>query len=259
MERIYNFRDLGGYHTQNGSFVRKGLIYRSGSLDRASDSDLQVLSDLGIRTICDLRTHQEKERWPDRFPRNSHVKALHFPIKVSKHNESGFISQLFSLLFGEARKLNYAQATEDAYREYVTDFRSEFSQIIKLAAEPSNLPMLIHCAAGKDRTGFACSLLQLLLGLPQETILADYLLTNRYLEQFKVEMLDKLKVFFILGVSKQKFMPLLDARSEYLLAAFDQIHREHGTIEAYFRDALGIRAEERTQLQETLLEKVNRS
>ncbi len=257
MEKIYNFRDVGGYHTQDGSVIRKGLIYRSGSLDKASDSDLQKLSKLGIRTVCDLRTFQEKERWPDRFPRNSHVKALHFPIKVSSHNESPFIFQLFSLLFGEARKLNYAQATEDAYREYVTDFGREFSQILKLAAEASNLPMLIHCTAGKDRTGFACSLLYLMLGLPQETILADYLLTNQYLKQFKMETLSKLKMFFLLGISREKFMPLLDARSEYLLAAFDQIHREYGTIDSYFQDALGIRAEERIRLQEVLLDRVN--
>ena len=257
MERIYNFRDFGGYQNRNGSVIKKGLLYRSGSLEKASDHDLQRLSELGIRTVCDLRTLQEKERWPDRFPRNSHVKTFHFPIKVSRHKEAGFVAQLFSLLFGETRKLNYALVTQDAYREYVTDFRSEFSEIIKLAAEPTNLPILIHCAAGKDRTGFACSLLHLMLAIPQESVLADYLLSNEYLNEFKVAMLNKLKVFHLLGVSKQKFMPLLDARSEYLQAAFDQIHRDYGTIEGYFHDGLGILAEERTRLNEALLERAD--
>ena len=257
MKRIENFRDFGGYRTQNGLIVKRGMLYRSGSLAKASDDDLAKLSSLGIRTVCDLRTHQERSNNPDRIPGNSNVKSIHIPIKVTMHNESGVISQLFALLFGEARRLDYAQVAKQIYREYAVDFRPEFSEIIKLAAEGSNLPILIHCTAGKDRTGLACGLIQLMLGVPLESVTQDYLLTNGRLHEFKDAMLNRLRFLSIFGISRQKFLPLFEARSEYLEAAFDQMRHEYGTVENYVRDGLGFSDKDRLGLKDLLLEKSN--
>ena len=254
MEAIHNFRDVGGYRTQNGLVVKRGLLYRSGSLAEASDNDLAKLSSLGIRTVCDLRTHQERRKNPDRIPGNSNVKSVHIPIKAAMHNESGAIPQLFALLFGEARRLDYAQVAKQVYREYATGFRPEFSEIIKLAAEGSNLPILIHCTAGKDRTGLACGLIQLMLGVPLELVIHDYLLTNGRLHGFKDAMLSRLRILSIFGISREKFLPLFEARSEYLEAAFDQIRHEYGTVKNYVRDGLGFSDKDRLGLKDLLLE-----
>lgn len=255
MDAIHNFRDFGGYKTRDGLTVKKGMIYRSGSIHNASDDDLKRLSSLEIKTICDLRTHKERKSKPDRILRDSAVRNFHFPIKVKKHDESGFVSQLFSLLFGDGRTLNFHEVTQEIYRELATDFRTEFSDIVKLAAESGNLPMLIHCTAGKDRTGYACSLIQLMLGMPVELVLHDYLLSNEHLHQLKIEMLKKLRIFSFFGVPTRKFLPLFDARREYLEASMNQMNQDYGTLENYIRHGLGITDEDRLRLSRLLLEK----
>lgn len=257
MERIHNFRDFGGYKTLNGSMVRKGLLYRSGGLAHASDNDLKTILSLEIKTIIDLRTNQERNDNPERLPGTLTIKSIHLPIKVKMHDESGFIRQLLSLLFGKARKINYGEAMKGVYREYVTDFRSEFSAIIRLAADSANLPILIHCTGGKDRTGFACSLIQLILGAPVETVMYDYLKTNDYSHEMKDEIQKRLKKFSYFGISIAKFFPLLEARSEYLDAAYDQIKNDFGTVDDYVRNGLSFSDKDRYMLQNLLLEKVD--
>lgn len=239
MEKIPNFRDFGGYKTQNGLTIKQGLLFRSGDLANASDNDLKKLSPLGIKTIIDLRTKKEKKNKPDRLPDNSGIKSIHIPIKVTLHDESPFIWQLLSLLFGKARNLDYGQAMKQVYQEYVTDFGSEFSEIIRLASEVRNLPLLIHCAGGKDRTGFAGGLIQLVLGVPVEAVIDDYLKSNDYLNDARDEFYDRLNKLSFFGVSSAKFAPIFEARREYLEAAFDQISHDFGSVDDYVREGLG--------------------
>jgi protein-tyrosine phosphatase len=254
MESIHNFRDFGGYKTRNGLIVKKGLLYRSGSLTKASDNDLKKISALGIKTIIDLRTHQERHSNPEPIPGNSNVTSIHIPIKVRMHNESGLIWQLLSLRFGKARKIDYHEAMRDAYQEYVTDFQPEFSKILKLTSESSNLPILIHCTGGKDRTGFACSLIQQMLDIPIETVLQDYLQTNIFLHEVKDEFRKRLKRFSWLGISIEKVAPLFEARKEFLEAAYDKIIDDFGTINDYIREGLGFSDEERQRLKHLLIQ-----
>ena len=256
MKSIHNFRDFGGYKTINGSVIKKGLLFRSGSLANISDDDMLQLSELGVRTICDLRSRREKRGQPDSIPDNWDGKYIHIPIKGGMQAESGYISQLYSLLFGEARKINFDDVAIEAYRKYVTDFRAEYAEIIKLTSVSENLPILIHCTAGKDRTGFACSLIQLLLEVPFELVIQDYLRTNNHLHEFREGMLKKLRFLSVVGVPKQKFVPLFEARSEYLEAAYDQIRLDYGTVDDYFLEGLGFPNQDRYRLNDLLLENV---
>ena len=253
MESIHNFRDFGGHKTQNGSNIKQGLLFRSGSLANTSIDDMQQLSALGVRTICDLRSRREKMDQPDCIPDNWNGKYIHIPINGGMHPESGYISQLYSLLFGEARKINFVDVAIEAYRKYARDFRVEYAEIIKLTSVSENLPILIHCTAGKDRTGFACSLIQLLLEVPFELVMQDYLRTNNHLHEFREGILKKLKLLFLIGVPKQKFIPLFEARSEYLGAAYDQIRHDYGTVDDYFREGLGFSDQDRYRLNNLLI------
>ena len=258
MESIHNFRDFGGYWTQDGSVIKKGLLFRSGSLAAISIDNKQQLSALGVRTICDLRSPREQRDKPDSIPDNWDGRYLHIPINGGMQPESGHISQLYSLLFGEARKINFTDVAMQAYRNYVTDFRAEYAEIISITSARENLPILIHCTAGKDRTGFACSLIQMLLGMPFELIIQDYLRTNDHLNEFKQEMGRKLKFLSVVGVPKQKFAPLFEARSKYLMAAYDQIRQDYSTIDRYFREGLSFSDHDRQRLKNSLLEKVGK-
>lgn len=255
MKSIHNFRDFGGYPTQNGLAIKKGLLYRSGNLARASAEELQILISLGIKTICDLRTQREHSREPDRLPPHCGIRSVHIPIKARQHNESGYVSQLLSLLFGRARGLDYDEVLQEIYREYVINFRREFSEMLRLLTDSNNLPILIHCTAGKDRTGFACSLIQRILGMPTEAVMQDYLLSNSHLDRFIREMQRRLSILFIFGISRQKMLPLFEARRAYLTAALDQIKSDYRSLDVYLRKGLNFSDADRRELTETLLEK----
>ncbi len=254
MEAIQNFRDVGGCRTVDGLLVRRGLLYRSASLALASRADLEELSSLGIRTICDLRTYEERDEARDRVPRHAAVRSVHIPIRVNHHKDLGVVSRLLWLLFGDGRRLDYESVARESYREYVTDFRSEFGAVMRLASEPHNLPLLIHCTAGKDRTGFACSLIQRTLGVSADVVLDDYLKSNDHLDRFREVTLHRLRFLKLFGISKQRILPLLEARSDYLEAAFDQIRAVHGTVDAYVSDGLGFSERETRRLKGLLLE-----
>lgn len=252
MESILNFRDFGGYRTRDGRSIRTGLLYRSGSLSTATASDQQKLQNLGIRTVIDLRTHKERQSRPDRLPHQ--IASVHIPIKTSKHNESGFLWQLLSVLFGKARKIDYHQMMREVYQEYVTHFQSEFAQILRHITDPRNLPVLIHCTGGKDRTGFACWLIHLLLGLPFEIALADYLKTNDYALASNPDIQHWIKAFSLLGIPKERFLALLEARADYLNAANDQITRSFGTVENFALHGLKLNEQELIAIKNALLE-----
>lgn len=254
MESIHNFRDFGGHDTQNSRRVKQGLLYRSASLESASDNDLKKLSSLGIQTIIDLRTNKEKQKNPDRLPENSSFNLIHIPIKVKMHDESGFILQLLSLLFGKGRQLDYHEAMTKVYQEYVTDFCSEFSAVIRLVSDRRNLPIVIHCVGGKDRTGFACSVILQMLGVPLDQVMHDYLLSNDYSFDAKDEFHERLRRFASFGVSIEKLDPIFEARWEYLEAAQNRMTKDFGSFDRYIHEGLNISMDERQAMQELLLE-----
>jgi protein-tyrosine phosphatase len=239
MESIHNFRDFGGYKTQSGSMVKEGLLFRSGSLDQASDADLDVLKNLGICTICDLRNPIEHSNQPDRLPGDWNGRVIHIPIQAQIQDERKRIAHLLSLLFGKGRDIDFAQVSMKTYQRFVTDFSPGFSQVLELVADEDNLPILIHCTAGKDRTGFACSLIQLVLGVPSELAFQEYLRSNGNLDGFKREMDKRLTFISLLGIKKEKFFPLFEARAAYLEAAFARIEADYGSMENYVRNGLG--------------------
>lgn len=254
MEKIHNFRDFGGYKTRDGHVVKKGLLYRSAGLSTATEGDLKEMTALGIKTVCDLRGQKESSDEPDRIFGGTGVRWIHAPINVSLHNARGFIVYLFSLLLGKTRRLDFGESAMEGYRAYVTKFRQLFSEIIKMVSDSNNLPILIHCKAGKDRTGFASSLILSLLGVPFETVMEDYLKSNVDLKEFREDTLRKLRVFAIFGFTTEDYLPLFDACSEYLQAAYDQIMHDYGTLGEYAHTGLGLTDDDLARLKSVLLE-----
>jgi len=254
MELIYNFRDFGGYQTESGKTVKKGLLYRSGGLDQASENDLNDLDSLGIRTLIDLRTSQERSEAPDCLPIGWDGQVVHLPMKMLVTPKSSRLASLYSIMFGEARKLEFEEVARGTYRDYVIPYQDELSKILRMVMQVDNLPILIHCTAGKDRTGVACSILQRVLGVPDEIVMRDYLLSNEWLNEYNRAMLKRLRFLILLGFSNNRFLPLLEARREYLEAAFSQIKDEYGDFWKYLQEGLGFSDEERNKLIELLLQ-----
>ncbi len=252
-EVIVNFRDAGGLPTAEGREVRRGLLFRSSDPARASVHARSALSSLGIKTICDLRTDREARRNPHPHEGFVGCRYHHLPMKSRRHDDSGLFLQLLSLIAGRARRYRFEEVMEEVYREYVTDFRPQLSSVVRLAAHASNLPLLVHCTAGKDRTGLAIAIILTALGVRRESVVADYLASNAHLASVRVQVHRRLGRLALFGLDPERVMPLLEARRSYLDAAFREMEETFGGFEAYLHEGLGISSAERGRLQRLFL------
>lgn len=241
LERANNFRDLGGYPTRFGRPVRWGRVYRSGELTKITDADVARLEALGLRMIYDLRTSTERDRRPSRdwgSPSRRHRDYIHsggdLPSLVARTDISP--DHLRESMFTLYRSLPFDQA--DAYRDL---FRE---------AASGELPLLFHCAGGKDRTGAFAALLHHVLGVSREDIIADYLLSNDSIEAARARFLNHIGRD---DVDPVIWDPLLIVEPVYLEAMFAAIDAHHGSTDAYL-DWLGITPAEIDSIRTHLLE-----
>lgn len=254
MEGIHNFRDFGGYQTKDGKTIKKGLLYRSGSLDKATNADLDELASLGIKTICDLRSEQERIMEPDRLPDVSPVTFFNISMRPIVDYHSRSLKRLFSLMFGEERRRDYIAESYKAYRDYATGYLPQLRALFKRISHPENLPLLIHCSAGKDRTGVVSSLIQQMLGVPADVAMDDYLITNQNMHAYNADVMRRLSKLAYFGVPWKMYAPLFDARRDYLNAAFEQVKEEFGALENWMRSGLKFFDKDRAAFAKTLLQ-----
>lgn len=229
-----NFRDLGGYPTIDGRTVRWGVLYRSDSLHKLTRKDLQKLASLEIARVFDFRSENEVAHEPDRLPDG--VKLMLLPMldastKVWHEQRNDMVKNM--------KTLNPAEFLCTTNSELATKFTPEYTLFYHELLESKGSPVLFHCAAGKDRTGFAAATLLRILGVPCNIILQDYLLTNRYL-------LDAFKWSLLIGafLKGKKFADgirgFMIADEIYLKAAFDALEVEYGSFENYVHNGLGL-------------------
>lgn len=255
MESINNFRDFGGYRTQHGTRLKKGLLYRSGDLSKATDADLELIHSLGIKTICDLRSEGERKHEPDRVPAARPFTFFNIPMRpmVDYHGRS--LRRLLSLMFGSERRTDYVAVSYQAYRDYATRHLPQLKTLFQRISDPENLPILIHCSAGKDRTGVVSSLINLVLGVPFETVMDDYLKTNSNLNAYKEDVFRRLSRLGLFGIPwKELYAPLFAARADFLNAALEQVKEEFGSVDEWFRRGLGFSEKEKLDLMSVLSE-----
>lgn len=250
MDAVTNFRDLGGYATSDGRRVRTGLVYRSGALHHLSENDLAFLSRTGLKSVCDLRSADEIALEPDRLPSNPAPQYLHLPLVVDDSRDRR--ERLFALLFNR-RKL--AQMLPDFYARTMLDENARiYGVLFKRLAQPDGLPAIIHCTAGKDRTGIAAALLLSLLGVPDETLLADYSLSNRYYNDYLDYGRRIVQPLSWLGIRAEHLQPLFIANPANLRFALDHVRRKYGSVAAYLITAAGMTEADLNALRKALLE-----
>ncbi|MEE3327883.1 MAG: tyrosine-protein phosphatase [Myxococcota bacterium] len=249
-----NFRDLGGYRTQDGRQVRWGLFYRSEHLHDLTDRDLGSLSDLEINLICDFRSPQEKAEEPDRLPESNPPRVAELEIWDPSFTSEGFREKIES---GNIEGMDLGEILVEGNRLFATKFSPLYAEMFDLIQDPQNLPVLVHCTAGKDRAGFASALILRVLGVPQETIFEDFLLTNFYTAD-KIDravMITRAATLF--QVDEDQLRSVMGVERRYLQSAFDAIQEEYGSFENYRREALGISDAELVAFRNTSLVAVN--
>ena len=252
-ENAPNFRDFGGYPTVDGRWVRRGRLFRSGQLAKLSERDLALFSRLGIRVVCDFRRPDEVRRQPSRLPEA--LAPVSLPISpgsltvgLQRAERRGLEERAMSPadMAGMMRAIN----GELALRQ-TGPYRRMFEELGAL----EDGAMLIHCAAGKDRTGFGAAMILSALGVERETVMHDYMLTARYVSTARelrfVER--KYKDHFPAHVPIESVAPMLEAREEYLGAAFEAIDARYPSVDRYLAEALGVDASLRSRLRSRLL------
>ncbi|HZE37278.1 MAG TPA: tyrosine-protein phosphatase [Stackebrandtia sp.] len=248
-----NLRDLGGHLADDGRKVAYGQLFRSGELSRLSDADLDVVGALKLRTVLDFRIPAEQlAAGVDRLPEGLTPVAL--PVG------GGSLERYYALARSPDpatlhRTLGDGQARRgmlDIYRCFVagTAERAQFATALRTIAAAPRLPLLFHCTAGKDRTGWMSAIVLRLLGVPREDILADYMLSNEY---FGPVARKQLAALSSADIDAELFAPLVVQHADYLAAAFDEADARFGDFASFVHKGLDVDAATVANLRDTLL------
>jgi protein-tyrosine phosphatase len=255
---IYNFRDFGGYEAVDGRSVKSGRLFRSAHLANLSDGDHVAIGGLGVDVIIDLRHAPERKRQPSRLPLpKPHL--LEYPdaphaksAKVAPH-EAFLEHELFSAKDAHRYMMgSYTARPKDA------GFQKIAAQSLRfMAASDSHdaAGVLIHCAAGKDRTGTLCALILSLLGVSQEDIMADYMMT---LEAVNLdEIIAPAAALFTerygRNIDAESIWPMFGVMPEFLQAALEGMIDETGSVETYLYNEIGVTPEEVSRIRDRYL------
>lgn len=247
LEGSNNFRDLGGYKTKDGRTVKWGEIYRSDSLGELTPSDLDKLAERNIKTVIDFRSDKEREKEPDLVPKTVE-KEIHFQVGATAVDPDEFRQNLFS---GNLKGADFRQMLIDGNKQMIQQGEEPYGGLIKTLAKPEASPLVYHCAGGKDRTGVGTALLLSILGVPRETIIEDYLLTNEYRKEYNAKTREKMRK--VLPDLADEIHDARQANRDYIVAAFNEID-QYGGLDKYVREVLKIDDETVEALKNRYLE-----
>ncbi|MFN3512129.1 MAG: tyrosine-protein phosphatase [Phenylobacterium sp.] len=251
LEGIDNFRDFGGYGTRCGRGLKRGRLFRSANHAYATEADLQALRDLGVQVIVDLRRRREREREPSR-------RWEDFAGAVIENDldgvETDWAEGLMAATTIDANwffqdSLEFYRRAPHAER-HVDLFRRYFHALAE-----ADGAVVVHCAAGKDRTGLVCALTHHIAGVHRDDTLADYLATN---DETRMER----RIAFLgpwirdltgRTLDDAALRQAVSVHEAFLEAAMDEIVSAHGTVEDYLEDVLGIDARLRAGIEDRIL------
>jgi protein-tyrosine phosphatase len=245
-----NFRDLGGLPTDNGRATRRGVIYRSEGPASFFDEHRAELGVLGVRSVCDLRSRVERQVAPNDWC-GPGCRVLHLDMNTDLRASGG---QAWESLRTDPSPENAKRAMTMNYALMPAALSPQLPQIAAtlLAGE---VPMIIHCTAGKDRTGVAVAVLLALLGVSREQIVTDYTRSDVFGANIRIANSMDHAFRKTLGFVPSEAVKavLMGVNSDFLLAALQAMDRDWGSVGAYF-EASGVEPARQEQLRAALLE-----
>lgn len=232
LKGVTNFRDLGGYRTTDGGRTRRGLVFRSDAPHRLTQADLDTIGDLGLRVAYDLRTDEERRRAPSMLPDD--VRRVSLPIGGGAAGNSELTDLIAS---GDL-----ASVPDDflvrVYRLMAEGDARTFGSLLTGLADPDGLPALVHCTAGKDRTGLSAALLLSVLGVDESTVLDDYELGAAY---YAEDRLARLRPRLAkAGIDVERFRAVFGTPRAAMAATLATLRERHGTVEEYLLAEAGV-------------------
>ncbi|WP_321478860.1 tyrosine-protein phosphatase [uncultured Bacteroides sp.] len=240
---IQNFRDMGGYQSKGNKKLRWGMLYRSGAIDSLGTYSYEEMRNMGIKTIIDLRS---KEELSNDTSIQTKFNVVHIPIAT------GNIDKLLIAIKKDKTKCDTINRVIDQwYRILGNHYQQEYKKIFEILLNKNNYPVIIHCSAGRVRTGIVSALILNALGVNDDTVMNDYLLSNDYysipknISQYACKLPTN---------SQIAITTLFSAKERFLNITKNEIERRYGDVNTYLEKGLKIKKENIQRLRDILLE-----
>jgi len=248
---VHNFRDYGGYALTGGGRLRRGLLWRSGQHHEADDADLAAIDSLGLAHVFDLRSDRERASHPCR--RSPNFKGtVHF-VPDSSATQAPHVAAASGI------KRDAESTRENMRRSYRgMPFRPKLNEAITSYLHTlagSGGASLINCMAGKDRTGFAVAMLHSAVGVHNDDIIADYLLTNTAGDPLARIAAGGRSISHVVSeMDEEALRVIMSVEAEWLDIAYARIREDFGSVEAYQAATFGVDDAVRDRLRANLAE-----
>ena len=226
------------------------MLYRSGRLSKLTEADQGRLEALGIRTVVDLRREEERASDPNRI-RSRAVEQIWLPVDAEGADVVSIRREM------EQGKVSAAQARNlliESNRQFTGVFAPVFKEFLHLLLEEDRYPLVFHCTAGKDRAGFAAAMTLYALGAGDETVMHDYMATNRCTSDYLEGVIESILSNWNIKADPAAVRMLLSASEEFLGTAVEVIEQERGGMEAFIEGDLGFDRSKRDRLLNLLTE-----
>ena len=251
LKNFCNFRDLGGYDTEDGRKVKWGLFYRSEDLSNLKGEDLEYFKSLNIKYVLDYRSESEEENAKDvqvKGVDNIHISAMS-SLDNGNLNMEDYVKQM---LGGKKMEITPKEILMLGYKDMPIDNKA-YKILMNLFKDPNNTAILQHCTAGKDRTGLGSALILLALGVHEDIIIKDYLKSNDYRAGNNEAMLSMYKQYITDDKMKGLIKEVLGVEKAYILESFKTIKEKYNSYEEYFKGEYGLDKEELKKLRDEYL------
>lgn len=248
-----NFRDLGGCLTATGQVIRRGRVFRSQRLVGLSQSDRLWLGESGIATVFDLRAPADLARRPNEWADGKVLRTIVMETDPGAEAATAqhWRRRLADPAFGPAQARDEMLAL---YKALPRLFARHVAALFAYLADEGSGPLLIHCEAGKDRTGFVCAVLLLSLGASKEAAFADYLLSaQRYAPAPDSPVVQRLLRGAVSARAMAALEEVMTVHPAYLDAALAEIEAAHGSLEAYLHRAVRISRDQQARVRRNLV------
>lgn len=226
LKSVLNFRDVGGIPSNGSGNIMKGRIFRSATVDNIKREDISILSDLGIRTIIDLRAPKEAKR---SGRKTDNIVTLSLPLDFQQTTRD----RLKPFLYKKGSEEILAEISNKLYLDILDAANPVFKQIMELLVSENGAPVLIHCQAGKDRTGIIIALILLALGVSRQLIIEDFMKSNDELLPYFKKLLLIRKIITFGYFPAKRMLYVITVKERNINSILDRVETHYGGIEGY--------------------------